>query len=60
MRGRKRVRMTTIITRPDRNGNTRSFLFSIRIFQLVFTSSMLLPVLSNTGSERGVNRDEGF
>jgi hypothetical protein len=56
--------MTIIVTKPDNTGNARNFLFSIRIFRLVLTSSMLLPILSNkdrcgVGSARKVLNKPG-
>jgi hypothetical protein len=51
--GSAKVRRTISDTIPERMGNMRSFLSSIRMFQLVFTSAKLLPILSNIGSIGG-------
>src|SRR5512137_2285865 len=58
--GRTKVRINRRVTMPESKGNTISFLSSIRIFQLVFTSSILLPMLSNMKSLCDVKRDESF
>jgi len=47
MSGRANVRRTTIVAIPDINGKIRRFLSSMRMFQLVFISTKLLPMLSN-------------
>ena len=58
--GMMNERMTRIVMIPERTGNTRSFLSSMRIFQLVFTSLKLLPMLSNILTAWNAKRDEGY
>ena len=47
LRGKTKVAITSRVTIPDMMGNARSFLSSIRIRQLAFTSPKLRIIRSN-------------